>query len=80
MWVVFLLLLTGSILFLSLVFVYLRLELLKQTVKNRPCLFKLLSCGRIKDREAFMNFHKVNVLRPNEVPLSELVNASTTNV
>ena len=50
MWMVFFMILTGSIIFMASFIAYIRLEMLKSTVQNKTFLFTLLSCGRIKDK------------------------------
>ena len=69
-WLVFFLIFTCSMYFAALFATYVRLEMLKATVlRSNSCWFKVLSCGRIKDKEKFMNENNVNILGPNEVPL-----------
>ena len=62
MWIVFFVLLCASIFFLANFLTFIRLEMLKSTVKNRSFLFKILSCGRIKNKQEFIDEHHVNDL------------------
>ena len=62
MWIVFSVLLIASLFFLAFFLTYIRLEMLKSTVKNRSFLFKILSCGSIKNKQEFIEKHHVNDL------------------
>ena len=60
MWFVFFILLTFSILFVAIFMTYIRLEVLKNNISKQNWLFKLMSCWRIKDSQAFMDKHGLN--------------------
>ena len=70
MWFVFVMILFVSIFFLAIFITFMRLEMLKSTVTNQSLLFKILSCGRISDKKAFMDQHGINALGHDEVRLS----------
>ena len=44
-----------------------RMEILKGTVAKHSFCFRIFSCGRIKNKEAFMNDHKIGQLLGDEI-------------
>ena len=56
---IMILLIIASVQFIALFVFRMRLEMLKATVSNHSLCFRLLSCGRVKDRQAFIEEHKV---------------------
>jgi len=59
--------------FVTLFVLRMRLEMMKATVEKHSCCFRILSCGRVRDKKAFMKEHKVNEINPHELTLSELI-------
>ena len=61
MWCILFLIIIASVNFIGLFMFRMRVELMKATVQRSNCLFKLFSCGRIKDKEAFIQEHKIGL-------------------
>ena len=62
-WMVFTLIMVSSIYFAAIFAANMRLEMLKATVRtDNSFWFKLFSCGRIKDKQQFIEDNKVNIL------------------
>ena len=72
MYSILLLVLIASILFVATFIFRMRLEMMKSTVKKSNFCFKILSCGRIKDKQAFIEDNKLNVLAQGEMTMTEL--------
>ena len=60
MYSIMVLLLIASVQFIALFIFRMRLEMLKATVTNHSLCFRLLSCGRVKDKQFFKKEHKVD--------------------
>ena len=61
MYCILLMIIIASINFVGLFFIRMRMELMKTTVKRSNCLFKLFSCGRKIDKNAFIQEHKIDL-------------------
>ena len=72
MYLIFSFILIITSMFVTVFFLRIRLEMLKATVTNYICCFRMLSCCRIKDLEAFKKDNKVNLLHANEILQSVL--------
>ena len=75
MWLIFILIALVSFQFMAIFLLRMRIELLKGTVQKHSFCFRLFSCGRIKDKEAFMNEYNIGALGPNEILLSTILEA-----
>ena len=72
MYTFFLIIVICSAQFIALFFFRMRLEMLKATVEKHSLCFRILSCGRIKDKEAFKKDHRVNQLENDEILQSQI--------
>ena len=72
MWCILFLIIIASINFIGLFMIRMRMEVLKATVIRSNFFFKIFSCGRIKDKEAFIQEHKIGLLNQrDEVTLNK---------
>lgn len=71
MYGIFILILVASVQFITIFILRIRIEILKRTVEKSSLwnriIFRIFSCGRIKDKEAFMKEHKIGVLLADEM-------------
>ena len=51
-----------SVWFMAIFIFRMRLEMLKATVQRHSICFFILSCGRVKNKKAFIKEHKVDAL------------------
>ena len=66
-WSILTLIIAVSIQFITLFILRIRLEALKATVERHGCCFWLLSCGRIKNKDAFKKENEVNQIGNDEM-------------
>ena len=66
-WSILTLIIAVSIQFITLFILRMRMEALKATVERHNCCFWMLSCGRIKNKDAFKKEHEVNQVGNDEM-------------
>ena len=72
MWSILLLIIIASINFIGLFVIRMRLEIMKATVKRSNFLWKIFSCGRVRNKEAFIQEHKIGMMNiQDEVTLDK---------
>ena len=72
MYSVFTLITVVSIQFIAFFVIRMRMEWMKKTAVRYPFLFKIVSCCRVKNREAFIAEHRIGQLLGDEMTLGQV--------